>query len=380
MDALAASPFAVLDAHSSLRLVTDAVHEDDALCLALTCRALRDALWARFPARPAGHPHAGKRLRTRDAAVAKLGAAVNTAGLLEIHNASMNSDSDYGDEAEAAWRRLHDEVAAWRRLQGMAPQSHAVHGGCGWLRSLPEGIGRLAYLPRPGLRTLDLRGNPRLAALPAALGRLGSLEVLNIDRCPGLALEPAINGEGGLPALLAYLRDEAVEGVAELDLSHCGLTALPEGVGGLTGLKRLVLSLNAGLTALPEGLWSLAGLEELDLSGCGLTALPEGIGRLAGLKKLDLSQNSLGLCGLRALPEGIGALAGLRKLNLWFNKELTALPAGLGRLRNLEELNLRYCPRLAALEGLQEREGLPALLAHLAVQGEAAPAPGVEPS
>jgi hypothetical protein len=53
MDPLAASPFALLDKHSSLRLVTDAVHEDDALCLALACRALRDALWARFPRRPA---------------------------------------------------------------------------------------------------------------------------------------------------------------------------------------------------------------------------------------------------------------------------------------------------------------------------------------
>ena len=39
MDPLAASAFALLDKHSSLRLVTDAVHEDDALCLALTCRA-----------------------------------------------------------------------------------------------------------------------------------------------------------------------------------------------------------------------------------------------------------------------------------------------------------------------------------------------------
>ena len=48
--ALAGSPFGLLDAVSTLRLVTDTVHEDDALCLALTCRALRDALWERFPA------------------------------------------------------------------------------------------------------------------------------------------------------------------------------------------------------------------------------------------------------------------------------------------------------------------------------------------
>ena len=88
--ALAGSPFALLDAHSSVRLVTDRVHEDDALCLALTCRALRDALWERFPRFPVSitagclvelpmktelqrdigmHPAGHKRIRTRDAAV-----------------------------------------------------------------------------------------------------------------------------------------------------------------------------------------------------------------------------------------------------------------------------------------------------------------------
>jgi hypothetical protein len=82
---LADSPLALLDGHSSLRLATDAVHADDALCLALTCRALRDALWARFPQVPCDRrksDNRGKymeckgtyaatttRLRTRDAAV-----------------------------------------------------------------------------------------------------------------------------------------------------------------------------------------------------------------------------------------------------------------------------------------------------------------------
>ena len=68
--AFSGSPqFSLLDARGSLRLVTDAVLEDDVLCLALTCRALRDALWARFPARLAGDANAGTRVRTRDAAV-----------------------------------------------------------------------------------------------------------------------------------------------------------------------------------------------------------------------------------------------------------------------------------------------------------------------
>jgi hypothetical protein len=49
MDPLADSPFSLLDLHSGLHLVTDAVHVDDALCLVLTCCVLRDVLWERFP-------------------------------------------------------------------------------------------------------------------------------------------------------------------------------------------------------------------------------------------------------------------------------------------------------------------------------------------
>jgi hypothetical protein len=199
MGSLAASPFAMLDAHSSLRLVTDVVHEDDALCLALTCRAMRDALWARFSTRPAGHAHAGKRLRTRDAAVGRLGSRVSADGMLRLRY----DDRDGGD------LRYDDS-----------------DDGNG-LMILPERIGRLAYLRRPGLKRLDLCHNKQLMELPEGLCALAGLE--------------------------------------ELNLNGCGLTVLPEGIGGLTALKKLNLFNNGGLTALPEGLWLLAGLEELDL-------------------------------------------------------------------------------------------------------------------
>jgi len=63
-----AAAFGVLGEGDWLHLIIAAVHEDDALSLALTCRALRDALWARFPRRLPGDDHAGRRLRTRHAA------------------------------------------------------------------------------------------------------------------------------------------------------------------------------------------------------------------------------------------------------------------------------------------------------------------------
>jgi hypothetical protein len=59
----------LLDVHGNLRLVSDLVTEDNALCLALACRPLRDAVWARFPQLPAGHQHAGRRLQTPDRAL-----------------------------------------------------------------------------------------------------------------------------------------------------------------------------------------------------------------------------------------------------------------------------------------------------------------------
>ena len=127
-----ASPFALLDTHGCLRLVTDVVHEDDTLCLALVCRALRDELGARFPA----CPRAGGR------AVAKLAAMVTADGVLNLRYDGDSSDSSDKD--------------------GSGDDD-------GRLRARPEGIGRLAYLPGRGLRKLDLSCNRNLTALPAGL-------------------------------------------------------------------------------------------------------------------------------------------------------------------------------------------------------------------
>jgi hypothetical protein len=294
MDTMTSSPFALLDAHGSLRLVTDAVHEDDALCLALACRALRDALGARFPA----CPRAGCR------EVATLAARVTADGCLDLCYDPGYDNMDYDGYSD----------------------DDADHDAYGGLTVLPEGISRLAYLPPPGLRKLDLGGNEGLVALPEGLWSL--------------------------------------TGLAELDLHDCGLKALPEEIGGLVGLRRLDLAWNTDLRTLPAGLCALVGLEELHLMQCRLRVLPEGIGGLIGLRTLDLGQN----LELRALPEGVGELVELRALYLSFN-QLTALPAGIGRLPNLQDLGLRGCPGLAAFMNLQEREGLPALLAHLAVHG-----------
>ena len=85
---LSGSFFQLLDSRYVLSLVLDLVSEDDALCLALSCRAFRDTLWERFqtgvlnmyvighglPARDVwilehSVPDSAVRIRTRDAAI-----------------------------------------------------------------------------------------------------------------------------------------------------------------------------------------------------------------------------------------------------------------------------------------------------------------------
>ncbi|MCS7084885.1 MAG: carboxypeptidase regulatory-like domain-containing protein [Bacteroidia bacterium] len=52
-------------------------------------------------------------------------------------------------------------------------------------------------------------------------------------------------------------------------------------------------------------------LRELDLSGCGLTGLPEGLGQLLGLERLNLSNNPLD-----TIPSAVFSLANLRVLDM----------------------------------------------------------------
>ena len=328
--ALAASAFALLDKRGSLRFVTDVVHEDDALCLALACRALRDALWARFPAQPAGHAHAGKRLWTRDAMLAKLASRVTTAGVLVITNSEFYN-----------------------------PDTGNYY--CGWPLSLPEGIGRLAYLPYPGLRKLHLHNISGVATLPESFVRLGSLEELIIEDCAGLLMEQAINTQGGLQALLAYMRGETIEGLQVLDIQvpcrclagarHAGarpagarqgcgqvrLGAPPEGIGRLLNLTTLNIALHSigadGATALAE----LPRLTSLNVNGNSIGA--QGALALANLPRLttlDVEDNTIGLQGAEALTK----LSSLTTLNVGNNAIGAGGAAALTKLPSLTTLNV----------------------------------------
>ncbi|SCL49317.1 Immunity protein Imm1 [Micromonospora citrea] len=122
-------------------------------------------------------------------------------------------------------------------------------------------------------------------------------------------------------------------GASSLDLSGRSLDTLPESLGGLTTLTRLILVGNE-LSSLPEWLGDLTALTELGLGGNRLTVLPESLGNLSALTWLGLSGNRLSV-----LPESLGGLTALTWLDLADN-QLTTLPEWLGSLAALTRLDL----------------------------------------
>jgi hypothetical protein len=119
-----------------------------------------------------------------------------------------------------------------------------------------------------------------------------------------------------------------------LDLSDMGITGIPEDIGRLAKLKKLVLS-NNNIQILTPKLGDLRKLEWLDLSNNQLVKLPNEIGNLRKLKRLLVSGNKL-----TTLPESIGNLVDLFWLNISDNK-LTALPNSVGFMKNIRRLFLR---------------------------------------
>ena len=182
----------------------------------------------------------------------------------------------------------------------------------------------------------------------------------------------AITGVLNLPGRgLTALKDgdfDGLSGLATLNVSNNGLTALPD-LDELTSLRTLNAAGNS-LTALPD-LDGLSGLATLNVSNNGLTTLPD-LDELASLRTLNVSNNSL-----TALPD-LDALTSLTGLYV-SNNALSELP-GLAALRSLSVLSvannqLEALPDLGGLSRLQslhahdnQLEALPDLSANTALE------------
>ncbi|KAL9326554.1 hypothetical protein ACSQ67_007199 [Phaseolus vulgaris] len=94
-----------------------------------------------------------------------------------------------------------------------------------------------------------------------------------------------------------------------LDAHFNELRGLPVAVGKLTSLQVLNLSSNfSDLRELPETFGDLINLRELDLSNNQIHALPDSFGRLHNLTKLNLDQNPLEVPPVDLVDQGVQAV------------------------------------------------------------------------
>ncbi|WP_156831968.1 leucine-rich repeat domain-containing protein [Kaistella palustris] len=119
-----------------------------------------------------------------------------------------------------------------------------------------------------------------------------------------------------------------------LDLSHTGLSSVPQKIATLTQLEVLDLSNNT-LSQNFRNLSALIKLKELYLSGNQLTGIPPEISTMTSLTTLDVSHNAFA-------PNYAAPLSSLKNLE-WLSladNQIKDFPAQLGQLTNLIHLNL----------------------------------------
>ena len=243
----------------------------------------------------------------------------------------------------------------------------------GWLTNAPLGQWYGVTTDDGGRVTeLILNDNGLSGSIPAVLGNLSSLKVLNLanplrscNRSPGQrwvctsGLTAPNRLTGAIPADLARLAnlEQLVLGgnqlsgtipawlgnlskLERLSLQGNQLTGtIPADLGRLTNLRFLRLSFNPmdENTPLPAWLTSLSHLMQIDLNGLDLTgAVPPGLARLTNLNIVGLSENQL----TGEIPPQLGQLTRLRSLNLGNNSLAGPIPPELGSISTLHYLYL----------------------------------------
>ncbi len=208
--------------------------------------------------------------------------------------------------------------------------------------SLPTSLGNLS-----NLQELLLDNNQLTGSLPASLGNLSNLtdldlrvnqlsgsipaELGNLSNLTALDLGDNLLS-GSIPGELGNLSN-----VTYLELggnSYSG--SIPAGLGNLSSVTYLGLGGSSLSGTIPGELGNLSKLTELDLSGNQFTGVSAGFFNLSNLTILWLSNNQLS----GSIPAGFGNLSNLSYLIMDHNQFSGSIPAALGDLSNLTQLDL----------------------------------------
>ncbi|KAE9608534.1 hypothetical protein Lal_00020815 [Lupinus albus] len=200
---------------------------------------------------------------------------------------------------------IPDSIAGLENLEELNLSSNL-------LESLPDSIGLLQKLKFLNVSANKLNALPdsicqcrSLVVLDASFNNLSYLptnigyELPNLER-----LMIQLNKIRSLPSSVCEMKS-----LRYLDAHVNELHGLPIAIGRLTTLEVLNLSSNfSDLKELPETFGDLTNLRELDLSNNQIHALPDTFGRLDNLKRLNLEHNPLELPPLEIVNLGVEAI------------------------------------------------------------------------
>ncbi|WWD20605.1 hypothetical protein CI109_105081 [Kwoniella shandongensis] len=146
---------------------------------------------------------------------------------------------------------------------------------------------------------------------------------------------------------------ESLTTIRRVDLTGSGATDVSwlEGTG-VTWLSLAGCQIEKGW----EAVGSLQELSVLNISGCGLKALPRSLSRLSKLKAIVAMNNDW----TQLDPEVVSSWTDLNSLIVSHSPSLSSLPATLSNLHHLSKLTFSHCPRLTS-SSLPDLSALPLL-------------------
>lgn len=225
-------------------------------------------------------------------------------------------------------------------LDGMDALECLILSKCN-IKDFPESIKNL-----PKLEQIEITSGGGVETLPSALCMIPKLKVLKLDTCRYNTLPLELGGLQGLKELIVIndtnekvgLKElpKEIGSLAELELLNLGgnlLTDLPKEISNLKKLEWLSLEKNE-ISKLPMVITSLEKLKVLILNNNPISEIPKELSSLAQLESLEI-RNS----GIKCISQGIASLLKLKKLDLSAN-QLKVVPGFMGKLVELESLSL----------------------------------------
>ena len=281
---------------------------------------------------------------------------------VEVRAANAAGDGPWSEMAKATTQTATNTCAGGEVLQGILTTieltlgTHTLIADCGSLLSMRSTLrgsdslnwstgldfddwdGVIYGFPRGGtsrrVTELDLSGQSLSGRVPAEIGDLTGLEILNLSES---------ELRGSIPRELGGLTE-----LTTLDLSDNDLTgSIPAELGNLTELETLDLSGNDLSGGIPETLGdqdtgtppqaNLINLTTLRLNGNRLSgSIPTKLGNLTSLEELDLSNNTL----TGSIPTELSGLTGLENLLLSANQLSGEIPSEVITVFSLTRINL----------------------------------------